>query len=397
VINKPFTNFNFSHIEKIESPIKYLVLILLVLSSSVSFSQDPFFLQSQQIKGYLNPALTGINGSLNFKVLIKDQFWNTTQFLTGGLSIEQSFPCHKVDVGAYCLYDVEGDGFLKTMQCGASGVYIIPMGKNEHYISNFRGGIKISHTYKSINWDKLNFSDQIDKKYGLFNAAGIPNTTSFEIPNVGGANYTTISGGVVYKSVIGKVNKYRFTAGFAFDNITNFFREKSEDSLLGLVQSEGLINKYSIYLSSELPFARKMNDKLSFNPSLIYQRQRTLSNLQFGFMLNYGKLFDSGVYLSFGDFDNLSQDNKLLIAVFRFPLKTTVRSETQISMGIQYAHNIGPLDDVFGQTVQVSLGFMFNRDGCGSTKVPIRDCYDFIKGDVLYEDAFLRPVNGINK
>lgn len=373
----------------------YLFILIGFLSFFEAKSQDPFFLESQQIKGYLNPALTGINGSLSFKVLVKDQFWKTNKFITGGLSVEQSFPCHRIDIGAYCLYDVEGDGFLKTMHCGASGVYIIPLYKNNHNIHNFRGGIKISHTYKSINWDKLYFSDQINKKYGLFNSAGVPNITSFSPTGLGGSNYTIISGGFAYKSVVGKVNKYRFTAGFAFDNITTLFQDRGFDSIFELEQEEGIINKYSIYFSTELPFVRKLNDKLSFNPSLIYQRQRTLSNLQIGFMLNYGKLFDSGVYLNFGDFENLAEDNKMLIGVVRLPLKSTFSGETSIT--IQYAHNIGPLDDILGQTIQVTLSYLFRKDGCNSTKVNIQDCYDFIKGEVLYEDAFLRPVNGINK
>lgn len=40
-------------------------------------SQDAFFYEQNQIRGFLNPALTGINGSLSFTVLGKEQYLNT--------------------------------------------------------------------------------------------------------------------------------------------------------------------------------------------------------------------------------------------------------------------------------------------------------------------------------
>ena len=73
------------------------------------------------------------------------------------------------------------------------------------------------------------------------------------------------------------------------------------------------MNKFSFYLKSELPFTKKMNDKLSFQPSFVFQKQRTLTNIQMGFMLNYGRIIDGGLYFSFADFKDWEIDNKMLI------------------------------------------------------------------------------------
>jgi len=376
---------------------KLTLIFWCLLFATLGISQDAFFYEANQIRGYLNPALTGVNGSLSFTILGKEQYVNTIgDFLSSGISIEQSWPCNKIDVGAFHILDREGDGLFTTNHTGLNFVYTLPFEVSRAF-HNVRIGIKSQYTHKSVDWNRLTFSDQINPKYNLTDAFGVPNQSSFIPPDWKFSSRLTFALGIIHKMEVGLVRKWALTWGFSVENYTNAFEDKGYDSLLRLEKDKNkLINKWSAYLGPEFPLTKSYNDYFGFRPSVVILQESELTNIQVGFDVNYRRAYGLGVYISTGKFDDYSLDTKSLVINSYFRAVTTRTS--QLNFGFQYIHNIGGFSEVFGQTVQLTVGYYFRGDGCASTPTVSTDCPPVSrKHRIMYENIWFRPLEGINK
>lgn len=371
--------------------------IFIVASAIVNLNaQDAFFYESKQIRSYINPALTGLNGSLSFNIIGKEQFINNVgDFISGGISIEQSWPCSKIDVGIYHIFDKEGAGSFKTNHTALNFVYTLPI-KIKRNLHNFRIGIKLQHTNKFIDWDGLVFSDQIDPKYNLTDAFGVANPSDFTPPDWSSISRLTMGLGFIHKVNIGHVYKWSLTWGASVENYTNAFESKGYDSILAIENDKNrLINKWSFYLAPEFPITKSYKDYFGFRPSVVILQESLLTNIQFGFDTNYRRAYGLGLYFGAGHFNEFDRDIKSLI------VNTYVRAystrTSQLNIGFQYVHNIGGLSEVFGQTMQLSLSYHFKKDGCAGTPTTTSDCPPTSRRDqLLYENIWFTLAAGKN-
>lgn len=362
-------------------------------------SQDAFFFESNQIRGYLNPALSGINGSLSFTAIGKEQYLNQVgDFSTSGISIEQSWPCVKVDAGLFYVFDQEGDGLFTTHHAGLNFVYTLPLeGKStKSAVHNIRIGTKFQYTYKTIDWDRLTFSDQIDPKYNLTNAFGIPNFTDFVPPEWNNFGRLATGLGIIHRVTGGLIDRWSLTWGVSVENYTNAFESKGYDSILRLEKDKnGLIDKWSLYLAPEFPLTKSYKDYFGFRPSLVILQENSLTNIQVGGEVNYRRAYGLGLYLGSGHFRDFNHDTKSLIFNTYFRAITT--DNTQFNVGFQYVHSIGGLSEIFGQTLQITLAYAFKTDGCASTPSTKTDCPPVsLRNKIMYENIWFSPVQGIN-
>ncbi|MEL6659690.1 MAG: type IX secretion system membrane protein PorP/SprF [Bacteroidota bacterium] len=364
-------------------------------------AQDAFFFESNQIRGFLNPALTGINGSFSVTALSKEQYTNTFgDFLSAGVSVEESFPCVKVDAGLFYIFDREGDGLFTTHHAGFNFVYTIPFDVGR-FANNIRVGTKFQYTLKSIDWDRLTFSDQVDPKYNLTDAFGIPNITDFVPPDWRTSSRMTMGLGIIHRVKLGKEDrrnvKWSLTWGGAVENYTNVFESQGYDSILRLQQDKNrLIDKWSIYVAPEFPLTKSYTDYFGFRPSLVVLQESSLTNIQLGFDINYRRAYGLGMYLGTGQLEDFRSDTKSYILNAYLRVLTTKLS--QLNVGFQYVHNIGGLSEVFGQTMQLTVSYAFKKDGCASTPNVSTDCPSIsARNEVLYENIWFSPVEGINK
>lgn len=374
----------------------YLIFIFFFFAY-IGYSQDAFFYGNKQINGFLNPALTGINGALSFTLIGKEQYINTLgDFFSGGLSIEQSWPCHKIDAGVFHVFDKEGDGLFTTNHTGASIVYTIPFNFFGE-LNNIRIGFKPQFTQKSVDWSKLTFSDQINPKYNLEDGSGGINQSAFNAPTWNTLRRFTLGVGAIYKVDVGRVYKWSMTCGFSIENFTNLSGEKDYDSILRLPnESSKHINKWSLYMAPEFPLTKAYNNYFGFRPSLIMLREGTFTNLQLGFEVNYRRAYSLGFYFGNGHYNDFDQDTKTL--VFDSNFRLTMNRTSQLSLGFQYIHNIGGFSEVFGQSLQVTIGYYFKNDGCASTPTTRSDCPPTSKSHrSLYENIWGTSVQGINQ
>jgi hypothetical protein len=375
----------------------FFLLCCFLLFTKSGISQDVFFYEQSQIRGFLNPALTGINGSLSFTVLGKEQYLNTLgDFFSAGISVEQSWPCAKVDVGIFHLYDREGAGLFTTNHSGLNFVYTLPFDM-AGTLNNIRIGTKFQYTYKTIDWDRLVFSDQIDPKYNLTDAFGIPNPTDFIPPDWNSSSRLTVGLGLIHKVEIGRVDEWSLTWGGAIENYTNTFEDKGYDSILRLEKDKNrLIDKWSVYLAPEFPLTRSYKDYFGLRPSLVLLSESTLLNLQLGFDINYRRAYGLGVYLSAGHFKDFGRDTRSFI--LNSYLRAFTTRNAQLNVGFQYVHNIGGFSEVFGQTMQVTFGYSFRQDGCGSSSAETGGCPPVSRRHrLMYENIWFHPFEGINK
>lgn len=376
---------------------KLALIFWCTLFLNIGISQDAFFYEPNQIRGFLNPALTGINGSLSFTTIGKEQYINTIgDFISAGISIEQSWPCTKVDAGIFHVYDREGNGLFTTNHTGLNFVYTLPF-EISNTLNNVRIGTKIQYTNKTIAWDRLTFSDQIDPKYNLTDAFGVPNQSDFTPPDWNSSSRLTFGLGLIHKVEIGRTRKWSLTWGGAVENYTNAFEDKGYDSILRLEQDKyTVIDKWSIYLAPEFPLTRSYKDYFGFRPSFVLLKESSLLNIQFGFDFNYRRAYGLGLYISTGHFGDFKKDTKSLIVNSYVRALTTRNS--QLNIGFQYVHNIGGFSEIFGQTIQVTFGYYFKQDGCASTPSTKSDCPSVSrKHRLMYENIWFTPVEGINK
>ena len=376
-----------------------LILVIIISFKLVLplVSQDLFFFESTYFRSLINPALTGINGSLSLNLAGKEQFLNTLDdFTSGGISIEQSWPCSRIDAGIFHVYDKEGDGFLQTNHTAGNLVYTLPF-KLKRNLNNIRFGTKIQYTTKQINWDELIFTDQIDPKYNLTNSLGIPNTTDFVPPVWNRISRFTLGVGIVHKSSIGYLRRNSITWGLAFENYTGLFENKGYDSLLKTPYDESsLINKVSFFFAPEISLTKSYFDYIGFRPCLIVLKESSLKNWQLGFDITYRRSVGFGLFLSSGELDRLIKDNKYLI--FSSTIQAIQTRNYKINLSLQYCHNIGGFSEVFGQSIQLNVGFIFRKDGCAGSPNSSADCPSIsYRKDIIYDNVWFSPIGGINK
>lgn len=355
----------------------------------VSFlsGQDAYFLESSQIRGFLNPALTGLDGSLSFRIIAKNQYLKRSDFVTGGWSLEESFPCLKVDAGLYHIVDREGDGMLTTNHVGGNFVYTLPWNKRR-IPHNIRIGMRVQWTHKYIDWSRLYFSDQIDPKYNLRDALGATNVSDFVPPEWNASSQLTVGLGVVYRGKFWDDKGPSVTMGVGVENYTNAFEDQGYDSLLKLVnQKDYTVDKITLYIAPEFELSKGAMPHVGLRPSLVLLAQQNLYNFQVGTEVNYKRAYGLGVYFNSGGGERFLKDTKSIVFSTFLRVKTTPLH--QFNVGMQYSHYIGGLSSVFGQTAQITIGYVFKKDGCSSTPTSISDCTSFDKrSNVLYDNIW---------
>ena len=152
-------------------PMKYILIYILLFSFYNAFSQDPNFSQPYANPVYLNPAYCGSSGGMRIIANHRDQ-WSRVPgtFTTTTFSMDVSEPCMRSGWGINAMRDVEGEGFLNTSKAGLIYQYgFLTNIRKRTYIGMATGA---SFGTMSIDWDKLEFSDQFHPHDGKIYGSG---------------------------------------------------------------------------------------------------------------------------------------------------------------------------------------------------------------------------------
>lgn len=134
-------------------------------------AQDPSFSQVENTRYYAHSSDTYLRGGLELQAAFRNE-WNRIPgaFNTGFLSVFYQHEKMRTGYGVKYMADREGVGALKTEDIKlATRFNILPYVYNHPrawYISLEAGLIR-----KTINWDKLVFSDQLDPVWGIYQSS----------------------------------------------------------------------------------------------------------------------------------------------------------------------------------------------------------------------------------
>ncbi|QKJ33110.1 PorP/SprF family type IX secretion system membrane protein [Mucilaginibacter mali] len=144
--------------------IPVILLMLMLLARTALLAQDHQYSQFFNSPLYLNPALNGqFNGDLRLNLIYRNQ-WTS---LPGGpkylsASIDYNMPNFGGGIGLLFTRGTEGPSYL--LKNNISGLYSYSVG-NDDFVLSF--GLQAGVTNRSINFNSLVFSDQIDPRLGF--------------------------------------------------------------------------------------------------------------------------------------------------------------------------------------------------------------------------------------
>jgi hypothetical protein len=147
-------------------------------------SQDRLYSNFLGNESAFNPSLSGFRGAFSISGRFVSQ-WQSPQlnaYRTGLFKMEESLPCSIFDYDLHAEYNEEGSGIYKTMRLGGNIAGTAPFETGKSTVHNIRFGIGLAWQFNAINFNQLVFSDQLDPKYGAFDAFGNLNQSSFIAP-----------------------------------------------------------------------------------------------------------------------------------------------------------------------------------------------------------------------
>jgi len=179
---------------------KVFLYILFFLNGLVVFSQDPNFTLFYNNPTYYNSAMTAINRGFTCRLNARNQWAPVPgEFSTYSATLEGEF-FNQLAMGLNVFTDVAGEGMLRTT--GGSLMYAYCPIENSNHKLQF--GMSGTYLNKSIDWQKLNFSDQYDEVYGKVYA------TKFLPPSSNNYSYLDLGTGIAYQYYFENKYNYQF-------------------------------------------------------------------------------------------------------------------------------------------------------------------------------------------
>ena len=240
-----------------------IITVVVVVSCSKLYAQDPSFSQLFFNHLYLNPAYAGASKYMRLGLVYRNQWMAAKMpYTTYGVSFDRMVQQIKGGVGVNVIEDVQSNGAIQR----TSVDFIYSYGVQTAYNSHFRGGIQTSLILKNQNISNLVFPDMISPDGTVSGSSGLSNKTN-----------------LLYDFSAGVAGDYEiFYGGIAVHHLF----QPVEAKVGG--QSAYLPRKYTVHLGCEFNLYQwyRFKQKLMCSPNVIYIRQ-----------LNYQQL-NVGVYFS---------------------------------------------------------------------------------------------------
>lgn len=251
-----------------------LLAIILFCFNKTLNAQDPSFSQAYNSPLYLNPAMAGTLDGMRINLHYRNQWtYVPGTFSTSSFAIDFNEPKMNAGIGFTAMNDIAGEGSLITNKVGfiySYGDYIV---KSQDITFNLALGGNLAQ--KSIDWSKLEFSDQFDPVYGKRYATNA-------VPPV---SETTTFGNIDFGSYFkgkfrGRRNRaeYVWNGGFAVHSLLGLFDREPNESLLGLYSP--LPTRFTIHGGLLAPIGYFSSDKGAFAyPHLVLRKQANLEEI----------------------------------------------------------------------------------------------------------------------
>lgn len=204
------------HINLLYKVTKTLVILIILIIYTLEYTkaQDYSFSQFNISRNYYNPAFTGIDPGMLETNMIYRNSWPKLpgHFSTQYINIDyKAFTSS--GMGIFILIDTQGESLLTSNTFGASYSWRGKINRKKN--SFWQLGVSGSYNIKSINYDNLMFSDELDEIYGNI----YPSSFTSDVNSI---NYLDFSvGALIHFPLIISNRKLSInTIGFAFHHIS---------------------------------------------------------------------------------------------------------------------------------------------------------------------------------
>ncbi|MEZ5023956.1 MAG: PorP/SprF family type IX secretion system membrane protein [Chitinophagales bacterium] len=235
--------------------LKFIVVIFLMTSSTLLWSQDLHFSQYTMAPLSLNPAFTGFQeGNLRANLNYRNQWFTVSSFSTYAFSADANIIRDNLDydmlgVGLSFFHDIEEKNGYSNTSISLSTAYNVKLSEKPLQYLGF--GVQPSLVKKQINL--------MDAVYGTLFETG-SNTDPLGFNEYGGFKFD-INMGLSYYVYFNK--KHIISTGFTMSHIT--------EPNFGLVGIDNLYRKYTLYFLSE--FEAGIAGLAWIKPSLYFTKQ----------------------------------------------------------------------------------------------------------------------------
>lgn len=341
----------------------YTFILLALFTSVNAFAQDPHFSQFYNVPTFYNPAVVGLSPGLRARFAVRDQWSQLPGDLRNyNLSIdfaERSIP-GSGGLGLVVMNDHAGTGYFKTSSVGLSSSVRINL--QENMVSQV--GITTSFVQKTINWDNLVFTDQLDPVYGNVYES------SFLAPNTGSVFYPDFSAGGVFRfsESSSTFSSIMGTFGLAVHHL--FRPNESFLSLSSPLPRKLVITGDIIFEidgnSKGLYFKRDdKSNSFKFNPGFIYESQADFRTYALGLNVLKSSIY-SGVWFR----NRTAELVKSTDLILMLGINAALTNDTRIKINYSYDFVLTEIRPGTGASHEVTITFeldKFNLMGGGGS------------------------------
>tara|TARA_B100001287_G_C22686468_1_gene534025 strand:- start:13828 stop:14811 length:984 start_codon:yes stop_codon:yes gene_type:complete len=277
--------------------VKFLFVVLFCLYNIKDVAaQDPAFSQFYANPLYLNPAFAGTNECPRATLNYRDQWPGIGRtYITTSASWDQYVKEVGGGLGVLMMHDRAGAGAINTSQFSLLYSYNLKI----NYNFTVKAGFEASFRQINVDWNKLNFGDQIDPQYGFIYQTNedIANYT----PSV---NYPDFSAGII---------------GYSKDLFFGFAAHHLTQPNQGFISESELPTKFTVHAGGNFKVNRFSRNVTTISPNFLYQKQQDFQQFNYGLYVNKGPVV-GGLWArnSLNNFDSFILMVGLIQKTFKF-------------------------------------------------------------------------------
>ena len=346
---------------KNKSPIKagvYQLVLILIFTAVFNQlkAQDASFSQFYNNPIYNNPGYIGLNAGMRARFNYRDQWVGLpVDYKTYNFSMdmaERSIP-GSGGLGLLVSSDRAGTAPIRSNSVGIGTAARIPLYAN--MIAQM--GFMVSFVQKSVNWDDMVFTDNIDPKYGniLTSAFERPSSNRVSYPDFSlGGVYRFVESGSMFSSIQGTFGgavHHVFTPNESLFGLNAALPRKlviTGDLVLDMDQSGGRSSSYRSY--------KKSSGGFKFNPAFQYEKQEDFSTMTIGMNILKSSIY-FGVWLRNQDFNFFEAKD----AIFQVGFNAPWSKDSRVKVMYTYDYLITAFRTAGRASHEISLVFEFDE------------------------------------
>ncbi|MEO1436780.1 MAG: PorP/SprF family type IX secretion system membrane protein [Bacteroidota bacterium] len=344
-----------------------LIILLGLFSALSTHAQDPSFSQFYANRIYLNPAFTGIDQGISLTTTYRNQWARVPGgFNTYFVSAEIQYPCLRSGFAVRAYQDTEGNAAFRTQFFGFN--YSYTLGFEE---SNLHFGLGASWVSKSLDWNQLLFSDQLDPVFGATDPiTGALNPTA-AIPIDDQQNFFDADFGVLYRFDTRlrkkgrRTIKMRNSVGLALHHLPSIFGNGGADeSLQGL--ETFVPTRITFHAGSMIPlkvFSADGQKDLYVSPNFKVDLQSKIEVVTYGFYIIWQGMYLGSFFQNRLPYPDTNNTNALIL---NFGGEIDNGGGFKLAFGYSYDANLSGLRTSAGGTHEFTVRMNFsNVNPCG--------------------------------